>query len=215
MDSKVSALERAFQLARSGQAAFADIEKQLDREGYDRNVVRGRTPAEGAIEKADPRGQGAKGRPESHRNALIVWRPNFFPVLVLRRLSRRSALRGRHSWLVARKSVAGGGMIPTSGKVSLCAPLAVVVRVIESAPIGLSNKKSPLQRVIPKGEVYRAGDTGDARIQNKSRPQTARVHTGRGRGGSTRRERTPRSRASLRTLAMGIHHSPRGPDLAV
>jgi hypothetical protein len=40
MDPKVSALERAFQLARSGEmAAIADIEKQLDREGYDRNVV--------------------------------------------------------------------------------------------------------------------------------------------------------------------------------
>ena len=44
MDPKVffSALERAFQLARSGEmAAIADIEKQLDREGYDRKVVQG------------------------------------------------------------------------------------------------------------------------------------------------------------------------------
>jgi hypothetical protein len=43
MDPKVfSALERAFQLAHSEEmAAIADIEKQLDREGYDRKVVHG------------------------------------------------------------------------------------------------------------------------------------------------------------------------------
>jgi hypothetical protein len=36
MDSKVSALERAFQLARSGQVAnIDDIKKKLKQEGYD------------------------------------------------------------------------------------------------------------------------------------------------------------------------------------
>lgn len=40
MDSEVTALERAFQLARSGQmAAIDDIKKQLKREGYDERVV--------------------------------------------------------------------------------------------------------------------------------------------------------------------------------
>jgi hypothetical protein len=42
MDPKVSALERAFQLARSGQAATtADIKKQLKREGYEEKAVGG------------------------------------------------------------------------------------------------------------------------------------------------------------------------------
>ena len=42
MDPKVSALERAFQLARSGQTAgIGDIRKQLMREGYDERVVEG------------------------------------------------------------------------------------------------------------------------------------------------------------------------------
>jgi hypothetical protein len=36
MDSKISALERAFQLARSGQVAnIDDIKKKLKQEGYD------------------------------------------------------------------------------------------------------------------------------------------------------------------------------------
>ena len=40
MDSKVTALERAFQLARSGRmTTFDDIRKQLKREGYDDRVV--------------------------------------------------------------------------------------------------------------------------------------------------------------------------------
>ena len=40
MDSKVTALERAFQLARSGRmATIDDIEKHLKREGYDERVV--------------------------------------------------------------------------------------------------------------------------------------------------------------------------------
>jgi hypothetical protein len=42
MDPKVSALERAFQLARSGQAAtIADIKKRLKREGYEEKAVEG------------------------------------------------------------------------------------------------------------------------------------------------------------------------------
>jgi hypothetical protein len=42
MDRKVSALERAFQLARSGQVAgIGDIKKQLTREGYDDKAVDG------------------------------------------------------------------------------------------------------------------------------------------------------------------------------
>jgi hypothetical protein len=42
MDSKVSALERAFQLARSGRMTkVADIKTQLKREGYDDIVVNG------------------------------------------------------------------------------------------------------------------------------------------------------------------------------
>ena len=70
MDPKVfSALERAFQLARSGKmAAVGDLEKQLEREGLRPESRAWRTLAEGAIEKANPRGQGAKGRPESRPN---------------------------------------------------------------------------------------------------------------------------------------------------
>jgi hypothetical protein len=42
MDPKVSALERAFQLARSGQAAsIDDIKKRLKREGYEEKAVDG------------------------------------------------------------------------------------------------------------------------------------------------------------------------------
>jgi hypothetical protein len=42
MDLKVSALERAFQLARSGQtASIDDIRKRLKREGYEENAVDG------------------------------------------------------------------------------------------------------------------------------------------------------------------------------
>jgi hypothetical protein len=53
-DPKVffSALERAFQLARSGEmSAIADIEKQLDREGYDRKVVQGGPLLKGQLRK--------------------------------------------------------------------------------------------------------------------------------------------------------------------
>jgi len=42
MDPKVSALERAFQLASSGRVATVhDLKRQMDREGYDPYVVRG------------------------------------------------------------------------------------------------------------------------------------------------------------------------------
>ena len=42
LDHKVSALERAFQLARSGQAfRVEDIRNQLKREGYDEKVLDG------------------------------------------------------------------------------------------------------------------------------------------------------------------------------
>jgi hypothetical protein len=42
MDPRVSALERAFQLARSGHVSkVADIRKELKREGYDDSVVGG------------------------------------------------------------------------------------------------------------------------------------------------------------------------------
>jgi len=41
MDPKVSALERAFQLARSGQtASIDDIRKRLKREGYEEPELR-------------------------------------------------------------------------------------------------------------------------------------------------------------------------------
>jgi hypothetical protein len=40
MDSKISALERAFQLARSGQVSkIEDIKRKLRREGYDENEI--------------------------------------------------------------------------------------------------------------------------------------------------------------------------------
>jgi hypothetical protein len=40
MESKVTALERAFQLARSGRMTkIDDIKKRLNREGYDERVV--------------------------------------------------------------------------------------------------------------------------------------------------------------------------------
>jgi hypothetical protein len=40
MDSKVTALERAFQLARSGEmSTIEDIKKRLKQEGYDERVV--------------------------------------------------------------------------------------------------------------------------------------------------------------------------------
>jgi hypothetical protein len=42
MDSKVTALERAFQLARSGRmTTIDDIKKRLKQEGYDERVIDG------------------------------------------------------------------------------------------------------------------------------------------------------------------------------
>jgi hypothetical protein len=52
MDPKVSALERAFQLARSGQAATIDeIKKQLKLERYDHKVVDGGPLLAGQLKK--------------------------------------------------------------------------------------------------------------------------------------------------------------------
>jgi hypothetical protein len=64
MDPKVffSALERAFQLARSGEmSAIADIEKQLDREGYDRKVVQGGPLLKGQLRKLIREARERKG----------------------------------------------------------------------------------------------------------------------------------------------------------
>jgi hypothetical protein len=63
MDTKVffSGLERAFQLARSGEmTAIADIEKQLDREGYDRKVVHGGPLLRGQLRKLILEAKGDK-----------------------------------------------------------------------------------------------------------------------------------------------------------
>ena len=63
MDHRVTALERAFQLARSGKVSgLSDIRKVLNREGYSENQVDGRTlkrQLTGLIETARP------GRPTS------------------------------------------------------------------------------------------------------------------------------------------------------
>jgi hypothetical protein len=63
MDPKVfSALERAFQLARSGKmAAIGDIEKQLEREGYDRKVVHGGPLLRGQLTKLIREARERKG----------------------------------------------------------------------------------------------------------------------------------------------------------
>ena len=61
MDPKVSALERAFQLARSGQAAtIADIKKRFKREGYEEKAVDGGPRSESLIRGASER----KGNPK-------------------------------------------------------------------------------------------------------------------------------------------------------
>jgi hypothetical protein len=53
MDSNISALQRAFQMARSGEVTMiADIRKKLKREGYDQAVVDGGAVADVAIEEA-------------------------------------------------------------------------------------------------------------------------------------------------------------------
>jgi hypothetical protein len=44
MDTNTTALERAFQLASSGMcASIQDIKRQLEREGYDANQLRGKS----------------------------------------------------------------------------------------------------------------------------------------------------------------------------
>ena len=60
MDSKVTALERAFQLARSGHMATVDdIRKRLKQEGYDeRAVVDGGSIADDPVKRAY---QGRRG----------------------------------------------------------------------------------------------------------------------------------------------------------
>ena len=62
MDPKVSALERAFQLARSGQAATtADIKKRLKREGYEENAVDGGPSLTGQLRKLIREARERKG----------------------------------------------------------------------------------------------------------------------------------------------------------
>jgi hypothetical protein len=66
MDPKVSALERAFQLARSGQAAtIPDIKKRLKREGYEEKAVDGGPSLAGQLRKLIRKASKQKVRPES------------------------------------------------------------------------------------------------------------------------------------------------------
>jgi hypothetical protein len=70
MDPKVSALERAFQLARSGRVAkFDDIKKQLKQEGYDEKALDGgpslRMQLRKLIREARERKSGPKAAPDS------------------------------------------------------------------------------------------------------------------------------------------------------
>jgi hypothetical protein len=66
MDPKVSALERAFQLARSGQAAtIADIKKRLKREGYEEKAVDGGPSLSGQLRKLIREASERKGDPEA------------------------------------------------------------------------------------------------------------------------------------------------------
>jgi hypothetical protein len=63
MDPKVSALERAFQLARSGQvASIDDIKKRLKREGYEKAVDGGPSLA-GQLRKLISEASERKGGP--------------------------------------------------------------------------------------------------------------------------------------------------------
>ena len=65
MDPKVSALERAFQLARSGQAAtIADIKKRLKREGYEEKAVDGGPALAGQLRKLIREASKRKGGPK-------------------------------------------------------------------------------------------------------------------------------------------------------
>jgi hypothetical protein len=64
MDPKVSALERAFQLARSGQAAsIDDIKKRLKREGYEEKAVDGGPSLAAQLRKLISEASERKGRP--------------------------------------------------------------------------------------------------------------------------------------------------------
>src|SRR5271155_833054 len=65
MDHKVSALERAFQLARSGQAAtIADIKKRLKREGYEEKAGDGGPSLAGQLRKLISEASERKGGPK-------------------------------------------------------------------------------------------------------------------------------------------------------
>ena len=62
MDPKVSTLERAFQLARSGQAAsIDDIKKRLKREGYEEKAVDGGPSLAGQLRKLIHEARERKG----------------------------------------------------------------------------------------------------------------------------------------------------------
>ena len=64
MDPKVSALERAFQLARSGQvASIDDIKKRLKREGYEEKAVDGGPSLAGQLRKLINEASERKGGP--------------------------------------------------------------------------------------------------------------------------------------------------------
>ena len=64
MDPKVSALERAFQLARSGQAAsIDDIKKRLKREGYEEKAVDGGPSLAAQLRKLISEASERKGGP--------------------------------------------------------------------------------------------------------------------------------------------------------
>ena len=64
MDLKVSALERAFQLARSGQvASIDDIKKRLKREGYEEKAVDGGPSLAAQLRKLISEASERKGGP--------------------------------------------------------------------------------------------------------------------------------------------------------
>jgi hypothetical protein len=68
MDPKVSALERAFQLARSGKAAtIADIKKRLKQEGYEEKAVEGGPSLARQLRKLITEAGERKGGPKTAR----------------------------------------------------------------------------------------------------------------------------------------------------
>jgi hypothetical protein len=68
MDSKVTALERAFQLAQSGgMAAIGDIRKCLKQEGYDQRVVVDAGPLLTSQLRGLIAASGAEARPAAKR----------------------------------------------------------------------------------------------------------------------------------------------------